>query len=227
MQTVKERLIAFLKHEKISQKKFAESIGVSTGFVNAIRVSISPVTLSKIQSAYPILNIEWLITGEGEMLRDSNAKEVGGVYTAISGDDDVVMVDYVPVSACAPFLESLSGSSYWEEKFPIVPMGNERNDIEKLKIFEVEGDSMYPTLVSGALILAKEIPECSWHYAEGVVVAVYGEFVVVKRVYANRLLTDNFIVLASDNEKYGTMTVPLSDLRGLYKAKRILNSPIL
>lgn len=69
MSEVKDRLVEFLKFEKISQKKFADKVGVSTGFVNAIRVSISPSTLSKIQSCYPKLNIEWLITGEGDMLK--------------------------------------------------------------------------------------------------------------------------------------------------------------
>lgn len=95
-----------------------------------------------------------------------------------------------------------------------------------LRVFEVEGDSMSPTILSGSLILTKEIPERSWHYAEGVVVAVFAEFVVVKRVAVNRLLTDNFLTLSSDNESYGQMTVPLSDIRGLFKAKRIISSPI-
>lgn len=137
------------------------------------------------------------------------------------------MVDYIPITAAASFVESFDNASdQWSEKYPVVAFGDEKNEIESLKIFEVEGDSMYPTIPSGSLILAKKIPEQSWHYAEGVVVVVFSDFVVVKRIAANKLLTDNCLVLKSDNEDYGMMTVALSDLRGLFKAKRIISSPI-
>jgi phage repressor protein C with HTH and peptisase S24 domain len=186
---------------------------------------------TRLRTLLPSLNLSWLLTGEGEMLLSSeksqNAHEIGGVFSAGQKDDGVLMVDYIPTSASATFVESLaSGSDVWDEKMPLIPSGNERNEIDELRVFEVEGDSMSPTIISGSLILTKEIPERSWHYAEGVVVAVFAEFVVVKRVAINRLLTDNFLTLSSDNESYGQMTVPLSDIRGLFKAKRIISSPI-
>lgn len=158
---------------------------------------------------------------------ESNARMVGEVFSARQRDDDVIMVDYVPISATATFIDSLAyGRDADLDKYPIVPMSNERNDVDSLRIFEVDGDSMFPTIASGSLILAKEIPECSWHYAEGVVVAVFSEYVVVKRIARNCLLTENYIILKSDNEDYGEMTVALVDIRGLYKAKRIISSEI-
>lgn len=160
--------------------------------------------------------------------KKGNATMVGGVYTVGQRDDEVVMVDFIPLSAHASFVESLDGSEVEFEQMPIVPFNEaERLDAAAYKIFEVSGDSMQPSLTDGAYILVKEIPETQWHYAEGVVVAVYSEFVVVKRVAANRLLTDNCLVLSSDNPRYGDMTVPLSDLRALYKAKRIISSKII
>ena len=68
--TVKQRLIDYLAYKKIGQKKFAEAVGVSAGYVNAIRKSIQPKTLHKIAMRFPDLNTGWLITGEGEMLKD-------------------------------------------------------------------------------------------------------------------------------------------------------------
>lgn len=187
---------------------------------------LSPGMLARITSAIPDANKEYLLTGKGDTLIKSNAREVGGAYSVMSGDSEAVMVDYVPASASATFVESLSNWNEWEDKYPIIPSGDERREIDQLKIFEVEGDSMYPTLVSGSLILAKEISQSSWHYAEGVVVAVYREFVVVKRIAENKLHTENYIVLSSDNERYGKKIVQLADLRALYQAKRILSSPI-
>jgi hypothetical protein len=43
---------------------------LSNGYINNIRVSIQPKTLDKIIAHYPELNIEWLITGQGEMIKN-------------------------------------------------------------------------------------------------------------------------------------------------------------
>lgn len=82
---VKSRLIEFLKFKLISQKAFAQSVGVSAGFVNAIRVSIQPKTLEKISNVYPDLNITWLLTGVGPMLLDvAPPAQVSSVNSAVA-----------------------------------------------------------------------------------------------------------------------------------------------
>jgi len=69
--TVKERLIQFLNSQGISQRAFAEDIGVSSGYVNSIRVSIQPDKLHRIAKQYPKLNIAWLVSGDGEMFKSA------------------------------------------------------------------------------------------------------------------------------------------------------------
>lgn len=226
---VKDRILQFIDYKHLSVSRFEVAVGLSNGAVSKTTDRIRPRTLESISRAFPDLNIDWLLTGEGEMLKQQgNATMVGGVYTVGQRDDEVVMVDFIPLAAHASFVESLDGSVVEFDRMPIVPFSEaERRDAASYKIFEVSGDSMQPSLTDGAFILVKEIPENQWHYAEGVVVAVYSEFVVVKRVAANRLLTDNCLVLSSDNPRYGDMTVPLSDLRALYKAKRIISSKII
>ena len=79
--TVKERLIRFLKYKNISQKDFANKVGVSSGYVNAIRESIQPKTLNKIAMQFPDLNKGWLMTGDGEMIiSDSSPPGEGEDY---------------------------------------------------------------------------------------------------------------------------------------------------
>lgn len=221
----------WLRYEKIlsTKKEFAERIqfdktNLSSAFNGAERY-LTDNLFNKIADAFPQFNRDWLLTGKGDMLK-SNVRSLGDVYSASQKDGGVAMVDFVPVSARASFLENLDTSSYNLEKFPIIPKAAEKAEIDKYKIFEVDGDSMYPTISDGALILAKIVPESSWHYAEGVVVAVFSDFVVVKRIARNELLTSNTLVLASDNEKYGHMTVQLADIRAIYKAKRIISSDI-
>lgn len=69
---VRDRLKAYLKHKKISQGAFAESIGASAGYVNAISKGIGTDKMPIIRAAYSDLNIDWLLTGEGPMLKDNN-----------------------------------------------------------------------------------------------------------------------------------------------------------
>lgn len=71
-ESVKERLKEFLSHKGIGQKKFAESCGLSAGFVNSIVNSIQPKTMERITMQYPELNPAWLLTGEGKMLKGNN-----------------------------------------------------------------------------------------------------------------------------------------------------------
>jgi hypothetical protein len=77
---MKERLIEFLRYLKIGQLAFEENVGLSRGFVNNIGFSIRENSLKKISNKYPKLNITWLLTGEGNMLK--NTQQTG---VSISG----------------------------------------------------------------------------------------------------------------------------------------------
>lgn len=68
--SVKERLKLFLKKEGIKDVDFCRIIGVSTGFISGMRVSIQPDKLKSIAINFPGLDIGWLLTGEGSMLKN-------------------------------------------------------------------------------------------------------------------------------------------------------------
>lgn len=79
-ETIKERLILFIRHLNIGQGKFETRCGLANGYVNNIRRSITPEKLQQITRQYPELNAGWLMTGEGEMLKESatNVGEISG-----------------------------------------------------------------------------------------------------------------------------------------------------
>lgn len=83
--SVKQRLIAFLKFKQLSQARFSEIVGLSSGYVNAIRKSIQPETLHKIAMCFPDLNTGWLISGEGEMIKPDPSLNNGPGFI-INGD---------------------------------------------------------------------------------------------------------------------------------------------
>lgn len=67
-QTVKERLMIFIKKKGLSHKRFEIAAKLSIGYVSNLRRSPSAEKLVSIFSAFPDLNKTWLLTGEGEML---------------------------------------------------------------------------------------------------------------------------------------------------------------
>ena len=73
-QSVKERIILFIKKKGLSHKKFEMAAGLSNGYIGNIRHCPSTDKLSKILGAFPELNRTWLLTGEGEMLNQELSK---------------------------------------------------------------------------------------------------------------------------------------------------------
>lgn len=79
--TVKERLAAFIEFKGLSKNKFEQMCGLSRRYASNISRSIQPDKIEKISLAFPDLNTGWLLTGEGEMLKDAGESPEGqGVY---------------------------------------------------------------------------------------------------------------------------------------------------
>lgn len=101
---VKERLSAYLSYRAITKSEFGRTIGVSSAYVSSIRRSIDKEKLKSIALNYPDLNIDWLLYGEGEMLK-SNPGNPG-----IKGDEE-----RIPLFDCdyrTSFLDIMNGIVY-------------------------------------------------------------------------------------------------------------------
>lgn len=70
MNEVKVRLESYIRYKGVSVREFERNAKLSVGFVRNIRQNISPTKQKAIRSAYPELNVGWLLTGDGEMLID-------------------------------------------------------------------------------------------------------------------------------------------------------------
>ena len=65
---MKERLLVFIKSQGVSQNAFEDTCGLSRGTVTNLNKGVRSDKLAQIASAYPQLNIRWLLLGDGEML---------------------------------------------------------------------------------------------------------------------------------------------------------------
>lgn len=70
--TIKDRVREFVKFKNISMSKFEEICGLSNGYVNAMRHGFGVEKLNNVLKQFPELSREWLLYGEGEMLKSGN-----------------------------------------------------------------------------------------------------------------------------------------------------------
>lgn len=68
--TTKDRTLRFIASKGLSVKKFEEMCGLSNGYVNSMKSGYGNNKLLQVLSAFPELNREWLVYGEGEMIRE-------------------------------------------------------------------------------------------------------------------------------------------------------------
>lgn len=79
MESVIDRLIKFqqsIKEQIGGQNKFELYIGISTGYISNMKKNsgaVSSDVLIKLNHKFPDLNLEWLITGKGSMLKSMGA----------------------------------------------------------------------------------------------------------------------------------------------------------
>lgn len=72
MSTVKDRILVFIRHLNIGQNKFEKSCGLSCGTISSVKQAPNGTTILKIIDAYPELSLEWLMRGEGDMLKNTS-----------------------------------------------------------------------------------------------------------------------------------------------------------
>ena len=70
--SVKENITKFAKSQNLAISDFEKIIGVSNGYVNSISKSIGIDKIHSLLEKFPIVNIEWILTGKGKMLKTEN-----------------------------------------------------------------------------------------------------------------------------------------------------------
>ena len=201
--TTKERLMTFLKSENIGQNTFEKKVGWSTGYINNIKSSIGSDKISSIIKEYPLLNLSWLLTGEGEMLRTA---------TDDSAADKQKALPLIPFEALAGYLSTDNEGVMVEDCEHYVIPEFDRRGAEF--IIRVSGSSMYPKYSNGDLLGCKKIEDILFFQWGKIYVLGTSQGALVKRVYPHD--DDAFITLVSDNKKvYPPFPIPKSDIRSL------------
>ena len=216
-----------LKTQGTSYSEVANKIGASTSLVSEIRRGKTFLLPHFAQKFIEIFNInkEWILEGKGDNTFTLSGN-VSNVHPVEVENSDWIEVPFVPLHARASFAETYFDSNVNEVETIKI---RKRPGIkyEKAKIFEVDGDSMEPTLVSGEQVLCEIIDPANWKFTTGVVVVAFGNMVVIKRIKDNELANGK-LVLWSDNELGGKITLSneTEEIRRMYKVKYSIYKPI-
>ena len=83
---MKKRIARIIEYENLSSTMFAERLGISKAVVSHIlngRNNPSLDVVSRIMQTMPYINSEWLINGEGEMLKPGHIDEMMNKSSAL------------------------------------------------------------------------------------------------------------------------------------------------
>lgn len=207
IQTTKDRLLAFLKEEGLSQGKFERACGLSNGYVNNLKRSVSTEKLELISRAYPALNIQWLMTGEGEMFveRFNLAKVMP------KSDRSGYEVPLIPVHAFAGSItESLEDAVFADECEKIIsPVSSAQ------WAMAISGDSMEPQFADGSIVFIARINDVAFIPWGHPMILDTENGVLLKNLYPTE--DDEYVEARSNNPKYPAFRIPKSSIRGIYR----------
>ncbi|PRY10323.1 phage repressor protein C with HTH and peptisase S24 domain [Pontibacter ummariensis] len=218
--TAYDKLVELKKVD--SQREFCAKAGINEGnfkkYYNGDRKT-NNLILVNMTNAFN-LSPEWLLTGEGDMFKTSIQEFAKPTDTRVE-EQDIPLYDFEASAG----LKKLFSNSENVLDFIRVP------NLPKCDgAVHISGDSMYPLLKSGDIVMYKQIHDI----ANGI---LYGEMYLLSATIGDEDLTlvkyiqksekgDDYVKLVSQNKHHQDKDIPLKNIRalGYIKASIRINS---
>jgi len=210
-----ERVREYLDYKGITKYKFCNDLGFSNKFLDNSS-NMGTDKACKILHYYPDLNSEWLLTGKGPMIKEENT-------SVVIMNSDRKTVDSLYASQEIPLydLEAVAGLR------ELFSSGEPQRILDTIKIpnlpkcdgaISVTGDSMYPLLKSGDIILYKETEFENIFFGEMYLLSVklndWEEYITVKYVQKSEQ-GHEFVKLVSQNSHHQPKDIHISKISAL------------
>lgn len=203
--------------------RLKKALNISTDIELANYLGISKSTLSNWKARntldLPLLfslceqiSIDWLLTGKGEMLKNSTPKSPEVIMKKVDSNSKEG-IPLIPLDAVAGFPATDSSFAYMEncERYIIPEFQDKGADF----IIRVSGDSMIPLYYSGDLIACHKIHDIRFFQWGTVYVLETSQGVLVKRVMET-IEHDDCILCASENDTvHRPFLLPKDDIRSM------------
>ena len=210
-----ERVREYLDYKGITKYKFCNDLGFSNKFLDNSS-NMGTDKACKILHHYPEINSEWLLTGNGPMIKEENT-------SVMIINNDRKTVDSIHMRQEIPLydLEAVAGLR------ELFNSGEPQRVLDTIKIpnlpkcdgaISVTGDSMYPLLKSGDIVLYKETEFENIFFGEMYLLSVklndWEEYITVKYVQKSDQGTE-YVKLVSQNSHHQPKDIHISKISAL------------
>lgn len=202
--SVKDRLKKYLKEHNLTIRAFEKSIDASNGYVNSISKGIGGDKILLIIEKYSNLDVVWLLTGKGEMIKSKKDRIVELPKTYQAG------TPLIPIEAMAGWGEGDVTVMDYDTKRYIVP---EFDDLKVDFMIRVKGSSMYPKYNSGDIVACKKLALDTFFQWNKVYLLDTSQGAMIKRIKKSKL--EQHILCVSDNSSYDPFDLDLKHLHSL------------
>lgn len=198
--TIKERTFEFIKYKGISMKEFESKCSLSTGYVTSMRKGFGPEKLSNVLNAYPELNRDWLLYGEGEMLKETVE---GNVVSSLDKKETRPRIPYD--AAAGTLTEAVEGvTEYQCEQLPVIS-AFPKYDFT----IRITGKSMEPEYFAGDEVACLRVNEKQFLQWGRIHVLDTTQGIVIKRIYD----AGESILCRSYNPEFPDFSIPKENIR--------------
>lgn len=206
--TIKQRFNKLIEYLAISKREFERRINVSNGYLNQLRHMPKEEILERISIQFPELNISWLLTGEGEMLK-SEAQQSASLPARTEKSRIRYWVD---VDATAGGLTMFDDNPMNKCIEMSIPEFGDCTDAVNLY-----GDSMFPLFKSGQIIILKEWVESFIDFGNVYLVITKSGNRMVK--YLRKGSDAAHVTCVSENPAFDPFEILIDDILKLYIVK--------
>ena len=193
--SISKQLKLLREHSALSQKKVATELGITQGAYSLIENGQNSITTEHLLTLSKLYSVP-------------TDRILKGSHNSIMMSSSNGFVPLINVEARAGFIENRDNEQWMSTLDMFKLPGYE--PAEGQKLFEVEGDSMMPTLMHGDILITQHADDITEILDGSVAVIVTAKSVLTKRIKKD--LSNDAVILISDNSKYESMSYDLESI---------------
>lgn len=227
---LQERLSKYLTYKSLTFRNFERICNLSNGTAARLRETTRKSTFDRIANSCD-LNISWLLTGEGDMLKDGFNVDMGSSSTSMTvtnnpfrsqfKEDRAGMVPLVHIDSVGGVHSpnALAASEQYIEE--MIPFPDARS--EDVAILQ-SGDSMTPTIPPGAILQIRQVMDWQEYFGYGNVFVLWlkDDRRITKQVLKYGPDPKTYVTCHSYNPEAADEELPKSMIKQVWKVVNVL-----
>lgn len=213
--TIKSRVVQFAEYKRVNKEKFFEKIGTTSANFRGkpLATPLNSETIVNIITEFPEINLEWLLTGRGSMLKAGVPEKAPAgrlPKPVVAGG----LINFYDVDFAAG-----GDIAFYEDNNAVTP--SYTMDIPEFggcTAFRTYGDSMSPLVRSGSILFGTIVANWQSHLEYG---QIYGIVCLDQRKYLKYIRKDpqnpqTHFLLRSENPEYDDFELPKEAIKSVW-----------